>query len=142
MGWLAGAERASAVAPFFVAPFQGVLALFMIEMGMLAAHRIAVLRHAGVFVIGLGVVAAVVNGTLGVYLGHWAGLSVGGAALLGTLAGSASYIAATAACRVALPEANPGIYLGAALGVTFPFNLALGIPYYVWLAAAIQPAGG
>jgi hypothetical protein len=67
---------------------------------------------------------------LGVWLGSWAGLSLGGATVLGTMAASASYIAAPAAVRVALPQANPSYYLTAALGITFPFNLTLGIPIY------------
>ncbi|TVQ99303.1 MAG: sodium-dependent bicarbonate transport family permease [Deltaproteobacteria bacterium] len=142
IGWLAGPERAAAVDPLFVGPFQGVLALFMIEMGMLAARRLAGLRKAGPFVAVLGVVAAIVNGTIGGVVGLLSGLGPGGAALLATLAGSASYIAATAACRVALPEANPGIYLGASLGVTFPFNLAIGVPYFIWLTSTLAPALG
>ena len=79
-----------------------------------------------------------VNGAVGVALGHWAGLSPGGAAVLGTMAASASYIAAPPAVRLALPEANPTYYLTLALGVTFPFNLIVGIPAYhqmaLWLA--------
>lgn len=142
IGWLAGPARAEAVAPLFVGPFQGVLALFMIEMGMLAGRRLTGLRKVGPFVLVLAVVASVVNGSAGVLLGLWSGLSPGGAALFGTLAGSASYIAATAACRVALPEANPGIYLGASLGVTFPFNLSIGIPYFIWLATTIGASTG
>lgn len=142
MGWLAGPERTAAVDPFFVAPFQGILAIFMIEMGMLAARRASALRRSGGFIVALGISASVINGSAGVALGLLVGLSPGGAALLGTLAGSASYIAATAACRAALPEADPGLYLGAALGVTFPFNLAVGIPWFIWLSRALAELPG
>ena len=83
----------------------------------------------GAFLIGFGVVMPLVQGAFGVALGTLAGLSTGGAAVLGVMAASASYIAAPAAVRIALPQANPAYYLGASLGVTFPFNLSLGIPY-------------
>jgi hypothetical protein len=73
-------------------------------------------------------------------LGLLSGLSVGGAALLGVLSASASYIAAPTAVRLALPEASPGIYLTASLGITFPFNLIVGIPLYIWLAGALEGA--
>jgi hypothetical protein len=81
-----------------------------------------------------GIIVPVINGALGVLAGSLAGMSEGGAAILGTMAASASYIAAPAAIRAALPEANPGMYLTASLGITFPFNLAAGIPLYFWMA--------
>lgn len=137
IGYLAGADRAASVSPFFVEPFMGILALFMIEMGTLAARRLSALRKTGKFVLILGVSAAVINGSIGAVIGTAIGLSPGGSALLATLAGSASYVAATAACRAALPEADPGLYLGASLGVTFPFNLAVGIPWYIWLSNSL-----
>jgi uncharacterized protein len=82
-------------------------------------------------------VVPLINGTLGVMLGTVAGLSVGGATVLGVMAASASYIAAPAAVRIALPDANPALYLTAALGITFPFNLIVGIPLFYWLAQAV-----
>jgi uncharacterized protein len=87
----------------------------------------------------------VVNGLVGVALGHWAGLSVGGAFVFGAICASASFIDAPAACRASLPQANPGIYLTASLGVTLPFNLLLGLPLYyqvaLWLAGLTRPRG-
>jgi hypothetical protein len=123
----AGLER---VAPVFVDPFQGVLVLFLLEMGMVAARRLRELRTAGLFLVVFGIVMPVLHGTLGAWVGSFAGLSLGGSMVLGVLAASASYIAAPAAVRVALPEANPGLYLTASLGITFPFNLAVGIPLF------------
>lgn len=134
IGFVAGAERMEKVTPFFVTLFQGALVLFMIELGGLAARRIAELRSAGFAFIALCLALPVVNGSLGVWLGSLAGLSPGGAAVLGAMSGSASYIAAPAAVRIALPHANPALYLTASLGITFPFNLTLGIPLYLELA--------
>jgi hypothetical protein len=74
------------------------------------------------------------DGMLGVLTGDFVGLSLGGATMLGVMAASASYIAAPAAMRISLPEANPSLYLTASLGITFPFNIAMGIPLYYWFA--------
>lgn len=130
VGALSGRPGMEKVEPFFVAPFQGVLALFLLEMGMVAGRRLSDLRKVGVFLAGFGVLAPLVNGLLGVLVGRWVGLELGGATLLGVLSGSASYIAAPAAVRLSLPDANPTLYLTASLAVTFPFNLTLGIPLY------------
>ena len=131
VGILAGKRGLDTTAGFFVTPFQGVLALFLLEMGMVAARRLADLRKAGPFLLAFGIVAPLINGVIGVFIGKWEGLGVGGSMLFGTLAASASYIAAPAAIRLALPEANPTYYLTAALGITFPFNIALGLPIYL-----------
>jgi hypothetical protein len=134
VGWLSGPRGLEATAGFFVTPFQGVLALFLLEMGMVAGRRFGDLRRVGLFLIAFGVVMPMGHGALGVLLGHWVGLSVGGATLLGVLAASASYIAAPAAMRLSLPEANPTLSLTSALVVTFPFNLTFGLPLYYGLA--------
>ena len=137
MGALSGEAGMERVKPFFVDPFYGVLTLFLMDLGMVAASRLTILRQLGVRLVLFGVGLALVHGALGVYLGHLVGLSVGGATVLGAMAASASYIAAPAAVRIALPEANPSLYLAASLAVTFPFNLVLGIPLYHALAQAI-----
>ncbi|HMQ34009.1 MAG TPA: sodium-dependent bicarbonate transport family permease [Chloroflexaceae bacterium] len=134
IGALAGKAGLAQVAPLFVDPFKGALTLFLLEMGMVAARRFRDLRKVGGFLIGFGVLMPVANGVVGLWLGSLAGLSPGGAVVLGTLAASASYIAAPAAVRIALPQANPSYYLTAALAITFPFNLAIGIPLYYGLA--------
>ena len=128
IGAVAPADRMQDVEPFFMDLFQGVLVLFLLEMGATAGARLRDVRQAGYFLVALGVFAPLVNGAAGVVLGHLVGLSVGGATVLGVLAASASYIAAPAAVRAALPEARPSIYVTASLGITFPFNLIFGIP--------------
>ena len=137
IGLLGGDNGMAKIAPFFVAPFQGVLVLFLLELGIIAAARIADLRRAGPFLAVYAVLLPVAHGALGAAIGTLAGLSLGGATVLGVLAASASYIAAPAAVRIALPEANPGYYLAAVLAVTFPFNLTIGIPLYhqfaIWM---------
>ncbi|PDW02047.1 sodium-dependent bicarbonate transport family permease [Candidatus Viridilinea mediisalina] len=134
IGLIAGKAGLEQVAPVFVDPFKGILTLFLLEMGMVAARRFRDLRRVGFFLIAFGILMPIVNGTFGIWLGSLAGLSQGGAVVLGTLAASASYIAAPAAVRIALPQANPSYYLTAALAITFPFNLAIGIPLYYGLA--------
>ncbi|GIW28357.1 MAG: sodium-dependent bicarbonate transport family permease [Meiothermus sp.] len=130
MGFLTGPEGLKQVAAVFVEPFRGVLVLFLLELGMIAAKRLRDLRSVGGFLVGFGIAMPLIQGSLGVWLGSLAGMSVGGAMVLGAMAASASYIAAPAAVRIALPQANPSYYLTASLGITFPFNLTLGIPIY------------
>ena len=141
IGWLTGRPGFSHVAPLFEGLFKGALVLFLLEMGLVAARRLRDLKRAGPFLIGFGLVMPVVHAALGVGLGTLAGLSVGGATVLGILAASASYIAAPAAVRIALPEANPSLYLTASLAVTFPFNLAVGIPLAHAMARLVQHGG-
>jgi hypothetical protein len=134
IGWASGPQGYEAVAPFFAAPFQGLLTLFLLDMGGVAARRLRDLRGVGAFLLGFAVVMPLVHGVLGAVAGTLAGLSVGGAMVLAVLAASASYIAAPAAVRIAIPEANPTLYLTPVLGVTFPFNLAVGLPLYYEIA--------
>ncbi|MBL8831554.1 MAG: sodium-dependent bicarbonate transport family permease [Rhodospirillales bacterium] len=136
VGFLAGPAGMKAVAPFFVDPFQGVLCLFLLDMGMVAARRFADFRQVGRFLAVFALAMPVLHAVAGVWLGTAVGLGPGGAAVLGVLAASASYIAAPAAVRVALPEANPGLYLTASLAITFPFNLIVGLPLCMALARA------
>ena len=134
VGGLIGPAGYGKVKPFFGDLFLGALCLFMLELGSLAASRLADIRKGGVFIVGFATLMPLLHGTLGVMLGHMAGLSMGGATVLGTLAASASYIAAPAAIRVGLPEANLPLSLAASLAITFPFNLILGLPIYAALA--------
>lgn len=138
IGWVAGPAGLEPLRGLFVDLFKGVLALFLLEMGLVAANRLGDLRRAGFFLLAFGVLAPLVFACIGIVLGHAIGLSVGGTALLGVLASSASYIAAPAALRIAVPQANPSLSIGAALGVTFPFNLTLGIPLYLALAQYVH----
>lgn len=141
IGWITGEDGLNEISSFIVAPFKGVLCLFLLDMGLVAGRglrgRSGVLRPG---VLAFGLLMPVVGATLGAGFGLLLGLSTGGVALLMVLSASASYIAVPAAMRVALPEANPSIYLTLSLGVTFPFNLTLGIPLYVAAASALTGA--
>jgi hypothetical protein len=139
IGALCGPAKLTDVQPFFAAAFKGALCIFMIELGLAAGKRLRDAGKAGVRLLVLGCVIPVLHGALGVAAGLLAGLTPGGAAILGAMSGSASYIAAPAAVRVALPGANPAFYLTLALGITFPFNLAIGIPLFQTLAKHLEP---
>lgn len=128
------------VAPFFDAPFRGILALFLLEAGLVTGRRLGDLKKVGGFLIGFGIVMPVLHAVLGIYLGKIAGLTLGGATILGVLSASASYIAAPAACRVALPQASPTYYLTASLAITFPFNIIIGLPLYHYFAKLLYGA--
>jgi hypothetical protein len=138
IGLVVGAERLKPTDPLFSGLFAGALVLFLIELGVIAAQRLRDITGAGVRVVLLAVAIPVVNGALGAVAGSLAGLSTGGVAIMSTLAASASYIAAPAAVRIALPQASPGLYVTASLGVTFPFNITLGIPLYIELAQLLS----
>jgi len=134
VGWLCGKPGMDKVEPFFVTPFQGVLALLLLEMGTVAGRRVGDLKKVGPFLLAFGIVMPLLHGGIGVWLGKVAGLELGGATLMGGLAASASYIAAPAAIRLSLPDANPTFYLTSSLAITFPFNISLGIPIYYEIA--------
>jgi uncharacterized protein len=142
VGYAAGPQRMVEVAPLFFDLFRGALAFFLLEMGIVAARKLGDLRRVGAFLVAFGVVMPLIGAVLGTGAGLLAGLSVGGITVLATLAASASYIAATAAMRVAVPEANPTLYLTASLGVTFPFNIIVGIPLYYWMAGVATSVAG
>ena len=137
LGLVTGTAGYAKVEPFFGGLFVGVLTLFLLEMGVIAAKRLRDLPKAGVGLEIFAIVFPMVSGTIGIVAGLGVGLSTGGAAILGVLTASASYIAAPAAVRLALPDANPGYYLTASLGITFPFNLIIGIPLYLGIAQAL-----
>lgn len=134
IGTAVGDARLAPTDPLFVGLFTGALTLFLLEMGRLAGERLRDVVSAGWRLIAAAILLPVINGTIGAALGALSGLSVGGTAVLATLAASASYIAAPAAVRIALPEANPALSITTALGITFPFNITLGIPLYIALA--------
>lgn len=142
IGYIAGADGIQPLDKLFFDLFKGVLALFLLEMGLVASTRIAALREYGVFLAVFAVLMPIFSATLGVVTGWLLDFSVGGTFLLATLFASASYIAAPAAMRIAVPEANPALSIGASLGMTFPFNIFLGIPLYLWMARLIHAGGG
>lgn len=134
IGWITGPKGLSDIASFVTDPFKGVLCLFLLDMGLVAGRGI---RHGrrdlSPALIGFGIAMPLIGGVLGSLAASLIGLSVGGAMLLTTLAASSSYIAVPAAMRLALPDARPAIYLSLSLGITFPFNLIVGIPIYLIL---------
>jgi len=138
IGWVTGEEGLAEIDSFIVSPFKGVLCLFLLDMGIVAGRGLR--GGGGVLTRGLlafGVLMPLVGSTLGLAAGLLLGLSTGGVVLFMVLSASASYIAVPAAMRVALPEANPSVYLTLSLGVTFPFNLTLGLPIYVAIARSV-----
>jgi hypothetical protein len=137
IGWLAGPQGTTSIQPLFFDLFKGILALFLLEMGLIAAAQLPTLRRHGLFLTIFGVLTPLVFAVVGALLGRALGLSLGGAIVLATLAASASYIAAPAAIRTAVPEANPALSLTASLAVTFPFNIIVGIPLYERLVTAL-----
>lgn len=137
IGWITGEDGLEDIAPFIVSPFQGVLCLFLLDMGLIAGRGLKnSLGELGAGSVLFGATMPMIGALCGLGAGLVLGLSTGGVALLMTLSASASYIAVPAAMRVALPQANPSVYLTLSLGITFPFNLTIGIPLYVAVASA------
>jgi len=140
IGAITGERGLTAIAPLIVAPFQGFLCIFMLDMGLIAGAR---LMSSGAKMrlptIAFGLYMPLIGAVIGAGLSALIGLGAGDALLFITLAASASYIAVPAALRLALPQADAGVYLTLSLGITFPLNLTLGLPLYAFAAQAIQP---
>lgn len=142
IGAVTGEAGLKPIASFLVEPFRGVLCLFLLDMGLVAGRGLRQSRaELTPALIGFGVAMPLVSALVAALITLPLPLSAGGAALFITLAASASYIAVPAAMRLALPEARPSIYLTMSLGVTFPFNLVLGLPIYLALALKLTAAG-
>jgi hypothetical protein len=139
IGAIAGEAGTKPIQAVFVDPFKGVLALFLLELGLVAGARLAEVRRFGAAVLVVGLGAPPLLALAGAAVGWALGLSAGGISLLATLAASASYIAAPTAMRIAVPQANAALSITAALGITFPFNIVIGIPLYIELAQRIAP---
>jgi uncharacterized protein len=137
IGAVMGEAGLQPIAPLFTDLFKGVLALFLLELGLVAGAQLGEVKRYGLRLLAVGIVSPLVLSLLGAALGKALGLSTGGIAILATLAASASYIAAPTAMRMAVPQGNAGLSIAAALGITFPFNIAVGVPLYTWLAQKI-----
>jgi len=137
IGLVAGERGFAPIEPVFESGYKGVLCLFLLDMGLIAARRLRETRALTARLALLAVFLPLVNGLLGVVIGSALGLDPGTAALLGVLTASASYIAVPAAMRLALPEADPGIYLSMSLGISFPFNVVVNIALIVSVARMI-----
>jgi hypothetical protein len=134
LGFIASDSGFAKVVPFFVDTQSGLLALFLLNLGYIAGTNWPELKHVGIPVATFAIIFPIISGALGAFAGTLCGLSVGGSAILAVLAASASYIAAPAAVAVALPKARASLAMTASIGVTFPFNLLIGIPMYIALA--------
>lgn len=137
IGFATGKKGMEQISIVFETPFKGILTLFLLEVGLVTGRRIKEITNLRFSLLILGILFPIVHAIIGIFLAKWSGLSLGGGVILGTLAASASYIAAPASCRIALPEANPSIYLTSALVVTFPFNVLIGLPLYFHIAKLI-----
>jgi hypothetical protein len=137
VGWLSGESGREAMQPFSGDLFKGMLAFFLLDMGLSAARQLPGLRGQSPWLLAYAVVAPLMHATLALALAALAGLPPGDTALIMVLAASASYIAVPAVVRHAIPEANPSLYVGLSLGVTFPLNILLGIPLYTGLAQSV-----
>lgn len=133
IGFIVGKPGHELLKPLYVDLFQGVLTFFLLELGLVAAKRWRVLKVVGAPMIGFAIAVPLINACVALGLAKACGLSAGNAYLLTVLAASASYIAAPAALRQAIPRASAGLYVPLALAVTFPFNIAVGLPLY-WAA--------
>jgi uncharacterized protein len=137
IGFVCGPVRAAPLKPFIDTLFPGLLALFLLDMGIVAARRLTELRQVGAPALAFALLAPLVNAAIGISLASLLGLPHGDALLFVILCASASYIAVPAALRIALPEANAGVYVTLSLAVTFPFNILLGLPLYDRIIAAL-----
>ena len=133
IGVVVGADGYKVMKPFTGDLFKGLLAFFLLEMGILVARRIREMKGVGPFLIAFAFLVPMLNAVIVITLSRFAGLSAGDTLMLAVLAASASYIVVPAVVRVAIPEANPGLYFGMALALTFPFNIVIGIPLYYQL---------
>ncbi|AFZ57476.1 sodium-dependent bicarbonate transport family permease [Anabaena cylindrica FACHB-243] len=132
MGLLTGEHGWTTLKPFTQDMFYGVLTFFLLDMGLLAAKRIKDLQKTGVFLILFAILIPIVNAGIGLIIAKLIGMPQGDALLFSVLCASASYIAVPAAMRLTVPEANPSLYVSTALAVTFPFNIIIGIPFYLY----------
>lgn len=132
MGILTGEHGWEVMSPFTQDLFYGVLTFFLLDMGLVAASRIKDLQEAGIFLIGFAILIPIVNAAIALVIAKLIGMPKGDALLFSVLCASASYIAVPAAMRLTVPEANPSLYISTALAVTFPFNIIVGIPMYLY----------
>jgi hypothetical protein len=142
IGWITGEKGMEMISAFIVDPFRGILCLFLLDMGLVAGRGLRQgARRLSPAVIVFGLYMPLISAALAALLALGLDLSPGGTALFIVLAASASYIAVPAAMRLALPEADPSIYLTLSLGVTFPFNLVVGIPLYLAVGSLVSGVG-
>ncbi len=132
IGVLTGEHGWEVLSPFTQQMFYGVLTFFLLDMGLVAARRIKDLQKTGLFLISFAILIPILNAGVGLLIARAINMSQGNALLFAVLCASASYIAVPAAMRLTVPEANPSLYVSTALAVTFPFNITVGIPLYLY----------
>lgn len=137
VGFLSGGKGAVSMYGFLNAPFQGILAFFLLDMGLVTGRQLMTTKDYNRRLLAIGLLIPLLHGTLGLAAGRLLGLDVGDQTLLSVLCASASYIVVPAAMRMSLPEANHGLAITLALGISFPFNIIFGIPLFFWLAQLI-----
>jgi hypothetical protein len=142
VGYVSGDTGKAMMAPFSIDLFKGMLAFFLLDMGLLTAKNLASLKGTSPHLIAYGVLGPSLHAAIAYVLSSVLGMSQGDAALLMVLAASASYIAVPAVVRYAIPEAQTSLYIGLSLGVTFPLNIIFGIPIYVDIASQLFTLGG
>ena len=130
IGFISDSKQAEGIKPFTTDIFKGFLAIFLLEMGMVTARRFKAFRQYGIFVTGFAIIIPMFNGVLAAYFSGMVTHDIANRFVFAVLGASASYIAVPAAMKLAAPKADPGLYLPMALGVTFPFNLTIGMPLY------------
>jgi hypothetical protein len=138
IGYLIGEEGFSSISIVFDDLFTGAIVIFLIEMGIIAGQRLDDIKKVGVFLIGFSIIMPTFNGIIGVLVATALGLSLGGAVMFGLLLASASFIAAPAVLRHAIPQAKPGLYITSALGITFPYNIIVLLPIMFILSSIIH----
>lgn len=138
IGLISNEKGMEIMQPFTGGIFKGMLSFFLLDMGVVAGKRISALKDAGWFLIGFGILMPLLNAAIGIGLAYLMGLDQGNSFMFTVLLASASYIAVPAAMRIAIPDANPGIYVPVALAITFPFNIICGLPLYYWIIQCIH----
>jgi uncharacterized protein len=138
IGLIIGESGYKGISPVFTAGFSGILCIFLLDMGLIAVRRLRESKSMRPILAGIAIVVPLINGTIALFAANALGLDVGTVTAFAMLAASASYIAVPAAMRMALPQADPGLYLSMSLAVSFPFNILVSIPLFTW--AALQLA--
>ncbi|MEM3143220.1 MAG: sodium-dependent bicarbonate transport family permease [Candidatus Nitrosotenuis sp.] len=141
IGYIIGNEGFAPIKILFEDLFVGAIVIFLIEMGIIAGQRLDDVKKVGAFLIGFSIVIPTLNGIIGVFTAAFLGLSVGGAVMFGLLLASASFIAAPAVLRTAIPQAKPSLYITSALGITFPYNIIILLPIMLTISLAISEWG-
>jgi hypothetical protein len=141
IGYIIGEDGFSSIQIVFDEMFTGAIVIFMIEMGIIAGQRLGDIKKVGVFLIAFSIIMPTFNGIIGVLVATVMGLSLGGAVMFGLLLASASFIAAPAVLRHAIPQANPSLYITSALGITFPYNIIVLLPIMFAVSTLVHGDG-